>query len=76
VRITAQLTIKYSLYEMALYLERGLRGFGDGQIFLKTLRASLFNDALSNEPNFGRIHLAGHAVALRGGGLVCGSSLL
>ncbi len=27
-------------------------------IFLKTFRASLFNDDLSNEPNFGRIHLA------------------
>jgi hypothetical protein len=32
---------------------------GDGQIFLKTFRASLFNDDLSNEPNFGRIHLVG-----------------
>ncbi len=27
--------------------------------FSKNLRASLFNDNLSNEPNFGRIHLAG-----------------
>jgi len=27
---------------------------GGGRIFLKT-----FNDELSNEPNFGRIHLAG-----------------
>ncbi len=32
---------------------------GDGRIFLKNLRASLFNDNLSNEPNFGQIHLAG-----------------
>ncbi len=32
---------------------------GGGQIFLKNRRASLFNDDLSNEPNFGRIHLAG-----------------
>jgi hypothetical protein len=32
---------------------------GGGRIFLKTLRATLFNDDLSNEPNFGRIHLAG-----------------
>ncbi len=32
---------------------------GGGRIFLKTFRASLFNDDLSNEPNFGRIHLAG-----------------
>ncbi len=27
--------------------------------FSKNLRASLFNDDLWNEPNFGRIHLAG-----------------
>ncbi len=32
---------------------------GDGQIFLKTFRAFLFNEDLSNEPYFGRIHLAG-----------------
>ncbi len=32
---------------------------GGGRIFLKTFRASLFNDELSNEPNFGRIHLVG-----------------
>ncbi len=32
---------------------------GDGQIFSKTLCTSLFNGDLSNEPNFGRIHLAG-----------------
>ncbi len=32
---------------------------GDVRIFSKNLRASLFNDDLSNEPNFGRIHLAG-----------------
>jgi hypothetical protein len=32
---------------------------GDGLIFPKTHRASLFNDDLSIEPNFGRIHLAG-----------------
>jgi hypothetical protein len=31
---------------------------GGGRIFLKTYRASLCNH-LSNEPNFGRIHLAG-----------------
>jgi hypothetical protein len=33
---------------------------GGGQIFLKTFRASLFNEDLSNEPNLGQIHLAGH----------------
>ncbi len=32
---------------------------GEGLIFPKNLCASLFNDDLSNEPNFGRIHLAG-----------------
>ncbi len=32
---------------------------GGGQIFLKTFRASLLHKDLSNEPNFGRIHLAG-----------------
>ncbi len=32
---------------------------GDGRILLKIFRASLFNDDLSNEPNFGRIYLAG-----------------
>ncbi len=37
----------------------GSPGMGGMRIFLKTFRASLFNDDLSNEPNFGRIHLAG-----------------
>jgi hypothetical protein len=32
---------------------------GDGRIFLKTFRASLLNGDLSNEHNFGRIHLTG-----------------
>jgi hypothetical protein len=32
---------------------------GSRRIFLKTYRASLFNEDLSKEPNFGRIHLAG-----------------
>jgi hypothetical protein len=31
----------------------------DGRIYLKIFYPSLFNDDLSNEPNFGRIHLAG-----------------
>ncbi len=31
---------------------------GGGRIFLETFRASLFNDDLSNEPHFGRIHLS------------------
>ncbi len=32
---------------------------GDEHIVSKKLRASLFNDDLSNEPNFSRIHLPG-----------------
>ncbi len=32
---------------------------GGGRIFLKSLRDTCFNKDLSNEPNFGRIHLAG-----------------
>jgi hypothetical protein len=32
---------------------------GGGRVFLKTFRASLFNEDLSNEPNLDRIHLAG-----------------
>ncbi len=35
-----------------------IEGWG-GRIFLITFRASLFNEDLSNEPNFGRIHLTG-----------------
>jgi hypothetical protein len=37
----------------------GLSLDGDGQIFLKNLRDTSFNKDLLNEPNFGRIHLAG-----------------
>jgi hypothetical protein len=32
---------------------------GGGRIFPRNLRASHFNDDLSEEPNFGRINLAG-----------------
>ncbi len=32
---------------------------GDGRIFLKTRPDDSFNKVLSNEPTFGRIHLAG-----------------
>ncbi len=32
---------------------------GDGRIFLKTRRDASFNEDLSNETNFDRIHLAG-----------------
>jgi hypothetical protein len=36
----------------------GLSQDGGRADFSKNLRASLFNAGLSNEPNFGRIHLA------------------
>jgi hypothetical protein len=43
------------LYEMT-----GKERKGDGRIFfLKTSTPLFFNDVLSNDPNFGRIHLAG-----------------
>ncbi len=32
---------------------------GGGRFFLKTYRASPFNEDLPNEPIFGRIHLTG-----------------
>jgi hypothetical protein len=35
---------------------------GDGRIFLKTFRDTLFKNDLLNEPNFGRIHLAGQYI--------------
>ncbi len=38
---------------------KGSQRVGGVQIFLKTFCASLFNEILSNEPNFRRIHLAG-----------------
>jgi hypothetical protein len=38
---------------------KGSERMGGGRIFLKTFRTSLFNEGLSNEPNFGWIHLAG-----------------
>ncbi len=38
---------------------KGLSQDGERADFSKSLRASLFNKGLSNEPNFGRIHLAG-----------------
>jgi hypothetical protein len=38
---------------------KGSRRMGGGRIFRKTFRTYLFNEDLSNEPNFGKIHLAG-----------------
>ena len=43
----------------ALKYFKGLSEDGGGWIFLKTFRASLFNEDLSNEPNFSRIHPTG-----------------
>jgi hypothetical protein len=37
----------------------GSHSMGDGRIFLKTRRDASFNNDLSYEPNFDRIHLAG-----------------
>ena len=38
---------------------KGSQRMGGGRIFLKSFRASLFNEDLSNEPNFSRIHFTG-----------------
>jgi hypothetical protein len=38
---------------------KGSHSMGGGRIFLKTRRDASFNEDLSNEPNFDRIHLAG-----------------
>ncbi len=43
----------------ALKTLKGSQRKGGGRILLKIFGASLFNEDLSNEPNFGRIHLAG-----------------
>ncbi len=43
---------------------KGSQRMGDGRIFLKTFRATLFDDDLSNESDFGLIHLAGQTVPL------------
>jgi hypothetical protein len=38
---------------------KGSHSMRDRRIFLKSLRDNPFDKDLSNEPNFGRIHLAG-----------------
>ncbi len=38
---------------------KGSHSMGDGRILLKPRRDDSFKKVLSNEPNFGRIHLAG-----------------
>jgi hypothetical protein len=43
-----------------------------GRIFLKTFRASLFNEDLSYEPNFGQIDLARQYLKYNLNNLICG----
>jgi hypothetical protein len=46
--------------KLRTYATKIVKNFAiQGGFFPKNLRASLFNDDLSNEPNFGRIRLAG-----------------
>jgi hypothetical protein len=53
----------FAQFTKVLSISRGFyklsQDCGTGGFFPKNLRASLFNDDLSIEPNFGRIHLAG-----------------
>ncbi len=44
---------------------KGFHKMGDGRIFLKNLGASVFNDDLSKESNFGQIHLTGQYLLQR-----------
>ncbi len=41
------------------HILKGSQSKGDGRILLKPRRDDSFKKVLSNEPNFGRIHLAG-----------------
>jgi len=41
------------------HASKGSHSMGDGRILLKHPRDDSFKKGLSNEPNFGRIHLAG-----------------
>ncbi len=43
---------------------RAVTGWGTGGFLYKNLRAFLFKEDLSNEPNFGRIHLVGQHLNL------------
>ncbi len=51
--------LRSKLFLIVIHSMKGLSEDGGRADFLKTYRASLFNEDLSNEPNFGRIHLAG-----------------
>jgi hypothetical protein len=52
----------FQLSKCAMNISAGLSEVGGRADFLKDRRASLFNDSLSNEPNFGRIHRAGQYI--------------
>jgi hypothetical protein len=58
VHLTAHLANGQLLNEMARNLKDSHR-MDNGLIFLKNLRHTFFKKDLSNEPNFGLIHLAG-----------------
>ncbi len=56
------LAIRYQIANSCTRLRGIFEGLSQNGLwadFSKNLRASLFNKGLSNEPNFGRIHLAG-----------------
>jgi hypothetical protein len=61
VRFTTQLAIRYliSNYCIRWLNFKGLSQDGGLADFYKSLCASIFNDDLSNEPDFAWIHLAG-----------------
>jgi hypothetical protein len=54
--MSAQWTIAVRDGDIAL---QGSHSVGDSWIFLKSLRDTSFNKDLSNDPTFGRIHVAG-----------------
>jgi hypothetical protein len=63
VRLTAHMPIEclmanYCTLRDGATALKGSHLMGDGQIFLKNLRDTSFLKDLSNEPTFGRIHLA------------------
>ena len=59
VRFTALLAVECLMANYWRGYLKGSHRMGDGWIFLKNVRDNSFNKDLSNEPNFGLIHLAG-----------------
>jgi hypothetical protein len=59
VRLSGQLAIGFLIANYCTRWRCNFKRDGGQQDFFENLRASLFNDDLSNEPNFGRSHLAG-----------------